>query len=473
MERDPEDFPCDDLEDECVVEGPRRIETKGGSYLRLRRSKRPNGPRYRGLTLRDGTIYADIVIGKRRVKKSLGTSDWQDAARQAQELREKCKTGATATKAPVPTFGESAVKYLAEDTSHLARTTAGDRARYLRPSGPIVAPLGARRLDEVTPAILREWWNAQVIGRGLTVATGRTYLDAIAGVYAYAVDLGVVESSPVGAFRESIRRRARTQKGRAASDPTRNVRPIEEPQAIQRLVDEASAEGPEAAAVVLLLLDAGLRLGEALGLVWGRIVWGADDDDPSRALLIESNRPRGGAPAPTKSGRGRKVQLSRRLQRALLDLYRFRFGPAADRLVLERMDPGNLRAREWRRILQRAAIGHRALKDLRDTYASQLLTAGVQLGYVSKQLGHADVGITSRHYARWAGGENYRAPMQLRRGEVPADFLARLESHQIHTTSETAGEALDANPRPLLEVLEHETGIEPATSTLATWCSTN
>jgi integrase len=34
-----------------------------------------------------------------------------------------------------------------------------------------------------------------------------------------------------------------------------------------------------------------------------------------------------------------------------------------------------------------AKIGHRTPKDLRDTYASQLITAGVQLGYVSHQLG--------------------------------------------------------------------------------------
>ena len=57
--------------------------------------------------------------------------------------------------------------------------------------------------------------------------------------------------------------------------------------------------------------------------------------------------------------------------------------------MLEGTDSDNFRAREWRRICQRAEIGHRALKDLRDTYASQLLTAGVQLGYVSHQLGHA------------------------------------------------------------------------------------
>jgi hypothetical protein len=59
-------------------------------------------------------------------------------------------------------------------------------------------------------------------------------------------------------------------------------------------------------------------------------------------------------------------------------------------------------------------------------FASQLLTAGVQLGYISQQLGHADVAVTARHHARWLGGSAYREPLVLELGEVPADFLARL-----------------------------------------------
>jgi hypothetical protein len=69
--------------------------------------------------------------------------------------------------------------------------------------------------------------------------------------------------------------------------------------------------------------------------------------------------------------------------------------------------------------------------NLRDTFASQLLTAGVQLGYVSVQLGHADAQITARHYARWVGGDVYREPLVLRDGEVPADLLARLAGSEV------------------------------------------
>jgi integrase len=102
------------------------------------------------------------------------------------------------------------------------------------------------------------------------------------------------------------------------------------------------------------------------------------------------------------------------------------------------VDPSNFAKDQWRRILDRARIGQVRPKDLRDTYASQLLTAGVQLGYISRQLGHADVGVTARHYAKWCGDDGYREPLQIAPGEVPADLLARLQRpHSDPTYAET------------------------------------
>jgi hypothetical protein len=79
--------------------------------------------------------------------------------------------------------------------------------------------------------------------------------------------------------------------------------------------------------------------------------------------------------------------------------------------------------------LEARRVGDRAIKDLLDAFASQLLTAGVQLGYVSQQLRHADVSVTARHYARWVGDSSYRSPKTLEPAEVPADLLARLSPH--------------------------------------------
>jgi integrase len=423
---------------------------------------RPRGRRYRNLVRRGETIYFEKVVTGRRFRHSCKTDDWELAAAVRDEWERQTGVGPPLAGA-IPSFREFAARYLAEDSGHLAPTTRGDLDSYLREGGPLMGAFADWKLDEITVPRLREWWNREVVQAGRSVRTGRAYLDVLSNILGYAVELELIESSPVPAFRQHVRRRQRTQRGRAQAE--RNVRPIEEPKEYERLLEATVPEGPEALVYVLLGLDAGLRQGEALGLRWGRVAWGQGEADPFRHLLIDASRSRGGPLGPPKSGRSREVALSRRLHRALSILYRQRWKPGSEKYVLGELDPSNFRAREWRRILKRAGIGERRYKDLRDTFASQLLSAGVQLGYVSAQLGHADVAVTARHYAKWVNREGYREPMRLRSGDVPADFIARMvyESPQSPPSEKAAGDSDSLSPRPLLRKLVELGGIEPPT----------
>jgi integrase len=153
------------------------------------------------------------------------------------------------------------------------------------------------------PREIRDWWNAEVVAaKGRSTRTGRAYLDVLSSVLGYACDLELLERNPVPAFRETLRRRSGTKGARHAAAPGRSVKPIERPEEIESLVQAAVDEGLVSYALVSLCLDAGLRLGEALGLRWQAIEWG-DDRDPNRALRIEEARPRGGEPTAPKSGR--------------------------------------------------------------------------------------------------------------------------------------------------------------------------
>ena len=106
----------------------------------------------------------------------------------------------------------------------------------------------------------------------------------------------------------------------------------------------------------------------------------------------------------------------------------------------------------------KATLATAALKDLRDTFASQLLTAGITLQYISGQLGHESACVTEKHYAKWIGDDDYREPMPLEEGEVPADLLARLPGKvtTISTTHKIESEGIpgvgwrsqrESNPR--------------------------
>ena len=68
-------------------------------------------------------------------------------------------------------------------------------------------------------------------------------------------------------------------------------------------------------------------------------------------------------------------------------------------------------------------------------------------GFVSRQLGHADVAITARHYAKWCGDDSYREPMALREGEHPADFLARLVPESPHKSPHPVEQVPGGNRR--------------------------
>ena len=85
-------------------------------------------------------------------------------------------------------------------------------------------------------------------------------------------------------------------------------------------------------------------------------------------------------------------------------------------------------------------------KDLRDTFTSQVLRAGVQLGYVSRQPGHTDVSVTARHYAKWAGDDSYRHPLEVGEDEVPADLLSRLAAKSRQSPHSAAEASNDEAP---------------------------
>lgn len=92
---------------------------------------------------------------------------------------------------------------------------------------------------------------------------------------------------------------------------------MEHPAEIAKVLSSVFEEGENAYLFTVLMLDAGLRLGEALGLTWEQIAWGSGANDATHHLRINCNRPRRGAQTQPKPGRARNVALSQRLRAAL------------------------------------------------------------------------------------------------------------------------------------------------------------
>src|SRR5262245_49420080 len=204
---------------------------------------KPRGKKYRNLTARAGVIYYERVIDGKRTKRSTHSDDWDQAAETRdlfEKRREEEKERALVQEAP--TLRAFAQRYLDEDTSHLAPTTKRDRKHSLRKDGPLLAFFGDTRLDEITPAALREWWGREIERRKFTLRTGRGYVDVLSSVLGYARDLELVTENPIPAFREQLRRRSRTQKARAEAEAGRTIHPIDSAKGLRALVEAAEAE---------------------------------------------------------------------------------------------------------------------------------------------------------------------------------------------------------------------------------------
>ncbi|TMA22886.1 MAG: site-specific integrase [Deltaproteobacteria bacterium] len=430
--------------------------------------KRPNSSKYRNLYVPADrtTIWYARVDGGRRIRQNTKSSPdtldgWKEAALFRDKYEERKGIGRVRIDyGRVPTFADLVPRYFeSQKFGQLAVTTQYDHRSQLADDGPVVPMLGRYRIDEITVDVLVEWWEKQARERAWTVTTGERYLTAIAQVLKVGRRYLDGRALPTVEARERIGEQKRTAAGRAVASAER--RPIRDPEAIDALLASARDRGAEVYAFVLTLLDAGLRKGEARALRWRAIAWGADAEDTRRHVLVRGSRSRGAdEDGHTKSGRSRTVALSRRLRGALEDLYLEQRPTTLDALTFPSLDESELR-RTWPMLLSAASLPGLMWKDLRDTYGSWLLTLGIPIQYVSRQLGHSSIGITEKHYAEYLGrggdGSQYVEPPKLERGEVPADLLARVGdcSQDAHTVdpytlpdslqaSESASEFSDA-----------------------------
>ena len=415
--------------------------------------KRPKGNLYRCLIEHRGSIWYRRQGSGERVLTDTGCATWTEALqwKRAFEARQAA-SGRPATRrrlpGAVPKFSEVAELYLERPSrlGELSENTMRDKRSFLRPEGPIMLAFGNRPVDSITARDLEDWWAQEVVDRGRSASHGRNSINTVSLVVQRAMAEDWADENPVPAFREMLRDASKTKAGRAEAESKAN--PIERPEDVARLVEAALAEDLRSAVAVLLLLDTGMRVGEAEALTWGQVVFGSDEDAGSRFLVIDRARVGRDYSARPKSGRARRVQLSRRLRAALLRQRETQWNPGPDAQVLPKFHGGNFRGRQWRRILARARLGHWAPKDLRDTFASHLLTRGINPAYVSRQLGHADWSVTARHYARWTGGNYYIEPELLQPGEVPADLLARFSvTSPEQACAETGALAIDLHGR--------------------------
>lgn len=266
-----------------------------------------------------------------------------------------------------------------------------------------------KRLDAFTPS-WADGWRTMRLKAGISRATINRDLVALKAAIAKAVEWEVIPHHPLARFKplsggdtpvtrylsteeEAGLRAALEQResllrqGRESGNRWRQVRdyPV-----MESLVDYLKP-------MVLISLNTGIRQGELFSMTW------ADLNLETAMLTVRSEN--------AKSGKTRYLPLN---AEALAVIRHWRQHTSGDGLVFPSATGGrrdNVQ-KAWTTVLKAAGIETFRWHDLRHTFASRLVTAGVDLNTVRELLGHDDMQMTLR-YSHLAPGQRRAAVDKL------------------------------------------------------------
>ena len=251
---------------------------------------------------------------------------------------------------------------------------------------PSQHPLETVKLRELSIDRVARW--SQANERALAPTTAVIALVSLNQVCRYAVRRGWLASNPVAEL-EPAEKPHWTPKQAA----------ILEPEQLAELLEQASAGYRP---LFEFLAYTGLRIGEALGLTWADV----DHDTGLIRVHRQLSRQREHAPLKTEAAK-REVILAPALAKRLRERWlASRYKQPSDFVFSNTLGRG-LDYRDvgegFRQAVKRAGLqapGKLTLHSLRHGFASLLIANGLNVVYVSRQLGHTNPSITLEVYAR-------------------------------------------------------------------------
>ncbi|OZB51958.1 MAG: integrase [Stenotrophomonas sp. 14-69-23] len=225
-------------------------------------------------------------------------------------------------------------------------------------------------------------------GEGVTAKRINNVLGPLRGALDDAVDDGLLAANPLDGFK--VRRRAKAN----AAEEVDPFSPAEV-RAILAAIDEDQVRN-----YCQFNFATGLRTSEMIGLCWSDIDWVAGTVKIRRAWIM------GKMKAPKTDSGVREVQLvapalaalkAQRAHTALAGEFVFHDPKSNARWGSDQ----TLRAGDWPKALRKAGVRYRYPYQMRHTFASQALSAGENVMWVARQMGHRDWTITAKKYARW------------------------------------------------------------------------
>ena len=339
--------------------------------------------------------------GKRRWAVVHGSLD--DAEAKRSELRLRRRRGERIQ--PIrKSFEEYAWEWL--DRQPVRERTREAHSWALREH--LIPYFGRRRLNQISVDDVAGF-IAAMRRKGLRGSTTLTTLRPLSKILAHAARRGAIPVNPCSQLERGERPKLDDQR-------PKRILTLEE---MRSLI--AAADGEQYRCLLELLLTAGLRIGEALGLA-------VCDLDRKHALIrVEYQLGRDGSRTPLKTEESRRaIDIPPQLMRRLVALVAERGAlndPAA--LVFASRSGSGLMRKTACAALARAvkaagiAPPKPSLHDLRHSHASMLIALDVPVVDVQRRLGHRKPDTTLRVYAhQWKEREARRSQIGKQLGEL-------------------------------------------------------
>lgn len=362
--------------------------------------QRPNG-------LWECRFYVTDPDGVHRRRVSVYAPTQREALQKAREYQVQHSRGLVA-RPDRRRFGDFAKEVLERHTRGKAANT---RRNYARELALALEHLGDIPLQRLAPHDLRRMLDR--VGEAYSLRTTAKALERVRLVLREALALELIHRDPSAAVR--LPRASEREKA------AQHLEPLQ----VRLLLEYADAsQSPVMALLLRMLVQLGLRKGEALGLQW------RDVDFVGATLKVERQYTLQGSKAalgPLKTRAARRLvpipadllaRLKARYDGLLTEGYTPRGLQGAFVFGLDRPLDVNAPNHYLRRLVERIRLEHPdfpqvRIHDLRHTAASLLLARGVDVSLVSERLGHGNVNVTLSIYRHLLSEERQQGVLPL------------------------------------------------------------
>ena len=332
----------------------------------------------------------DPVTGKRRQRSKTIRGTINDAEREAEKL-ERAASRAVPTASGHVRVADYVALFLETLEKRRPPRAPGTIAWYQDKLGYVVEQMGSRRLKQLTGGMLTVFYS-RLLDDGLSPTTAAHTHAALRAALHQAVKWGYLAENP--AMRADPPGRARPNKQAWTGDQLRAFL-------------AAAADTPWLVAWTLLATT-GMRRSEVAGLRWAAVDLDHGVIHVREALTSTRGRMAFGPPKTASSIRSIALDaatielLAAHRRRQITERIKLEGGYEDHDLVVAWPDgrPVNpdILSRRFRQLSDRLKLPAITLHDLRHTWATLALEAGVALKVVSQRLGHSSIKVTADVY---------------------------------------------------------------------------